>query len=85
MRIETRRLYIRQMTENDFDRVSLIWLERCSTLFEKLADGKESQTKFLQDMWETTHGLPDFPAGRRPVLWPGEHAENRCGSSGIGH
>ena len=54
MRIETKRLYIRQMAEDDFDLVSLIWLERCSTLFENLADGKESQTKFLQDMWETT-------------------------------
>lgn len=54
MRIETKRLYLRQMTEDDFDLMSLIWMERCSTLFEKLADGHESQAKFLQNMWETT-------------------------------
>ena len=54
MRIETKRLYLRQMTEDDFDLMSLIWMERCSTLFEKLADGHESQAKFLQNMWETS-------------------------------
>ena len=54
MRIETKRLYLRQMTDDDFDLMSLIWMERCSTLFEKLADGHESQAKFLQNMWETT-------------------------------
>lgn len=54
MQVETKRLYIRQVTEDDFDLVSLICLKRCFALFENLADGKENQTKFLQGMWETT-------------------------------
>ena len=54
MRIETKRLYIRQMTEDDFERISRIWTERCPTLFEMFDGGEELQEKFLRGMWETT-------------------------------
>lgn len=54
MRIETKRLYLRQMTDDDFELMSRIWIERCPTLFEMFDDGEELQEKFLRDMWETT-------------------------------
>lgn len=54
LRIETDRLYIRQLTEEDRDLLSLIWIERCPTLLD-LSDGnKETREKFLRDLWETT-------------------------------
>lgn len=54
MRIETKRLYLRQMTDDDFELMSRIWIERCPTLFKMFDDGEELQEKFLRDMWETT-------------------------------
>lgn len=54
MRIETKRLYLRPMTDDDFELMSRIWIERCPTLFEMFDDGEELQEKFLRDMWETT-------------------------------
>lgn len=54
MRIETKRLYLRQMTDDDFELMSRIWIERCPTLFEMFDDGEELQKKFLRDMWGTT-------------------------------
>lgn len=51
MRIETKRLYIRQMTENDFDLMSLIWMEQYPPLFD---GSKEVQEKLLRNLWETT-------------------------------
>lgn len=54
MQIETDRLYIRQLTEEDRDLMSLIWTERCSALFDLLGDDKEAREKCLSDMWETT-------------------------------
>lgn len=51
MHIETDRLYIRQMTEEDRNLLSLIWKERCPTLFDL---SKENQDKLLDDLWETT-------------------------------
>ena len=51
MRIETKRLYIRQMTDDDLDLMSLIWLERSPTLFD---GDKEFQEKILSELWETT-------------------------------
>lgn len=51
MHIETDRLYIRQMTEEDRDLLSLIWKELCPTLFDL---SKENQDKLLDDLWETT-------------------------------
>ena len=54
MRIETKRLYLRQMTDDDFELMSRIWMERCPTLFKMFDDGEELQKKFLRDMWGTT-------------------------------
>ncbi len=54
MQIETRRLYIRQMTDDDFNRMSLVWLEQWPTLFDLFDGDEEIQAKFLRDMWETT-------------------------------
>lgn len=54
MQIETDRLHIRQLTEEDRDLMSLIWMERCPTLFDLFDGDKELQEKFLRDMWETT-------------------------------
>lgn len=53
MRIETKRLYIRQMMDGDFELISLIWLERSPTL----SDGdKEFQEKLLRELWESNQG-----------------------------
>lgn len=54
MQIETDRLHIRQLTEEDRDLMSLIWIGRCPTLFDLFDGYKELQEKFLRDMWETT-------------------------------
>lgn len=54
MQIETDRLYIRQITEEDRGLMSLIWMERCPTLFDLFHGNKEIQEKFLREMWETT-------------------------------
>lgn len=54
MQIETDRLYIRQITEEDRGLMSLIWMERCPTLFDLFHGDKEIQEKFLREMWETT-------------------------------
>lgn len=54
MQIETDRLYIRQITEEDRGLMSLIWMERCPTLFDLFHSDKEIQEKFLGEMWETT-------------------------------
>lgn len=51
MRIETRRLYIRPMTDDNLDLMSLIWLERSPTLFD---NDKEFQEKILPELWKTT-------------------------------
>lgn len=57
MRIETKRLYLRQMTDDDFDLMSRICIERCPMLFEMFDGDEELQEKFLRDMWETTQDL----------------------------
>ena len=46
MRIETKRLYIRQMTDDDFDLMSLIWIDQCPSLFD---GSKEIREKILRD------------------------------------
>lgn len=54
MQIETDRLYIRQITEEDHGLMSLVWIERCPTLFDLFDGDKDIREKFLQDMWKTT-------------------------------
>lgn len=51
MQIETKRLHIRQMTDDDFDLMSLVWIDQCPSLFD---GSKEIREKILRDMWETT-------------------------------
>ena len=53
MRIETKRLYLRQMTDDDFELMSRIWLERSPTLFD---GDKEFQEKVLRELWESNQG-----------------------------
>lgn len=53
MRIETKRLYLRPMTDDDFDLMSRIWLERSPTLFD---GDKEFQEKVLRELWESNQG-----------------------------
>lgn len=53
MRIETKRLYLRQMTEDDFELMSRIWLERSPTLFD---GDKEFKEKVLRELWESNQG-----------------------------
>lgn len=42
------------MTDDDFELMTRIWMERCPTLFKMFDDGEELQEKFLRDMWGTT-------------------------------
>lgn len=51
MWIETERLYIRQLTDADFEFMSLVWTERCPPI---ISESKEDQNKFLHDLWKTT-------------------------------
>lgn len=53
MRIETKRLYLRPMTDDDFDLMSRIWLERSPTLFD---GDKEFKEKVLRELWESNQG-----------------------------
>lgn len=53
IRIESKRLYIRQMMDGDFELISLIWLERSPTLFD---GDKEFQEKLLRELWESNQG-----------------------------
>lgn len=51
MRIETSRLYIRQLDEGDFDLMSSLWKERFPPL---LLDNKSEADAFSQNLWEST-------------------------------
>ena len=48
MRIETERLYIRELAEGDFDLISTIWKERFPPL---LVNDKRESDAFLQNLW----------------------------------
>ncbi len=51
MRIETSRLYIRQLNESDFDLMSSLWSERFPPL---LLENKSEAGAFLLNLWEGT-------------------------------
>lgn len=54
MQIETDRLYIRQLTDDDFDLLSLIWAERCQAQLIAFGADQTTWENFLREMWETT-------------------------------
>lgn len=51
MRIETERLYIRQMTEDDFELMSLIWMDWVPV---PLRDNPKACEELFDGLWETT-------------------------------
>ena len=51
MRIETTRLYLRQMTEDDFELMSLIWMDWIPVL---LRDNQKACEELFGGLWETT-------------------------------
>lgn len=54
MQIETDRLYIRQLTEEDRGLMARIWAERCPSMFDSFSEENGIREKFLQEMWKTT-------------------------------
>ncbi len=51
LQIETERLYIRQLTNADFDFISAIWTERCPSI---LINDQSALNDFLKGIWEDT-------------------------------
>lgn len=51
MRIETKRLYLRQMTEDDFELMSLIWMDWVPV---PLRDNQKACEELFGGLWETT-------------------------------
>lgn len=51
MRIETKRLYLRQMTDGDFDLMSLIWIDWVPV---PLRDNPKACEELFGGLWETT-------------------------------
>lgn len=54
MQIETKRLYIRQMTEDDFELMSLIWMDWVPV---PLRDNQKACEELFGGLWETTQDL----------------------------
>lgn len=72
MRIETKRLYIRQMTDDDFDLMSLIWRDWIPAF---LRDDETACNGLCHKLWEDNMKDPVTLTGMGTADFAGDHPQ----------